>query len=253
MKRPAPQPLVESPPDPGPFAYRDWSAARQQLEGALRRGPFYGLVLGASGTGKTSLVRELSSSLDRHLHRLLYLSSPRITLSSIVRFFAQALRVPARRSSLETIQGIADVVRAQPAQLVAWIDEATAIPASTLAELRSLTEFSHEVPQIFTVIFSGPPELQTLLDTPALFPLKRRVSLRCVLSGLRREELDPFLQHRFGALHARRLPLGLRDELFERTRGTPALLDRVARHALERGTGSIGEDHLREALDVAAL
>ncbi|MBI5545701.1 MAG: AAA family ATPase [Deltaproteobacteria bacterium] len=241
-------------PKPGPFPYRDWVAARSQIESALRQGPFYGLVIGGSGTGKTSLVRELSGSLDRHQYQLLYLSSPRISLISIVRFFALALRVSPKRSSLETIKSIADVIASQPARLVAWIDEATAIPVDTLVELRSLTEFSHEVPQIFSVVLAGPPELKTLLDNPALFPLRRRIGVRCTLEGLHRDELDAFLLHRFGSVDDKRLPQGLRDELFERARGIPALLDRAVRHALDRaGSGSVSSDHLREALDATAL
>jgi general secretion pathway protein A len=260
MKRHALQPtpstptIPESAPSPAPFPYRDWVAARGGIEAALSRGPFYGLVLGASGTGKTSLVRELSLSLDRHQYQLLYLSSPRISLISIVRFFAQALRVSPKRSSLETIKSIADVIQSQPARPIAWIDEATSIPVETLVELRSLTEFSHEVAQILTVVLSGPPELKTLLDTPALFPLKRRIALRCCLQGLQRDELDAFVLHRFGTANGKRLPVALRDELFERARGVPALLDSVLHCALGRaGQGLITSEHLREAFDVAGI
>ncbi len=263
MKRPAIKPTVpvtdtapEAVPNLAPFPYRDWLAAREQLESALRRGVFYGLVLGRSGTGKTSLVRELARSLDRHQYQLLYLSAPRVSLLGIARYFAQVLRVTPRRSSLETIKVIADALQAQPAHLVAWIDEAGSLPADTLAELRSLAEFSHEVPQIFSVVLSGTPELKVQLDAQALFPLKRRISVRLSLEGLRRDELDAFLLHRFGASDAKRLVLGLRDELFERAAGVPALIDRVARHALDRagaGTGAVGDEHLREALDGAAL
>jgi type II secretory pathway predicted ATPase ExeA len=260
MKRPIPQVSPSAPPAPdrvpsaAPFPYRDWLAARGQIESALRSGPFYGLILGGSGAGKTSLAREIFSSLDRHQHQLLYISSPRISLSSIVRFFAQELRVTPKRTTLETIKSIADVLQAQPAQLVAWLDDANSIPVDTLAELRSLTEFSHQVSQILTVVLSGPAELKTLLDAPALFPLKRRISVRCTLDGLRRDELDAFVLHRFGTADAQRLPLGLRDELFERVRGIPALADCVVRHALHRaGDGLVAEDHFREALDVAAL
>src|SRR5262245_61107499 len=152
---PAPAPSI------APFPYRDFVAAKADLLAALKRGPFYGLVLGTSGTGKTSLARDISSALDRHQHQLLYLSSPRVSLLSIVRYFAQVLRVTPRRSSLETIKVIADTVQAQPTQLVAWIDEAASIPVDTLSELRSLAEFNHEVPQIFSIVLSGPPELRT--------------------------------------------------------------------------------------------
>jgi type II secretory pathway predicted ATPase ExeA len=237
-----------------PFAYRDYVNAKTRMLTALSHDRFYGLVLGASGTGKTSLVRELTQTLDRRQHQILYLSSPRVSLMSITRFFAQVLRVTPRFSSLETIGAIADQIQAQPTSLVVWIDEAAGIPVQTLAEIRSLCEFNHEVPQIFSVVLSGPPELKTLLDSPSLFALKRRISVYCTLEGLRRDELDGFLVHRFGSMDARRVTAGLHDELFERARGVPALVDRVARAALERaGNTAISEGHLREALDVAGL
>jgi type II secretory pathway predicted ATPase ExeA len=155
---------------------------------------------------------------------------------------------------LETIKVISDHLRSQPTHLVAWIDEAAGIPENTLGELRLLAEFNHEVPQVFSIVLSGPPELRTTLDQPSLFPLKRRVTVRCTLEGLRRDELDPFLLHRFSSAEARRIPLGLRDELFERTRAVPALLDRVVRSALDRaGKGAVTDESLKEALDVAGL
>lgn len=245
---------TEATPNPAPYPYRDYVAARTLIESSLGAGVFYGLVLGGSGTGKTSLVRELAQTLDRREHQLLYLSTPRVSLLSVTRYFAQVLRVTPRRSSLETIKVIADALQAQPTKLIAWIDEAGSMPIDTLGELRSLAEFSHEVPQIFSVVLSGTPELKTLLDASALFPLKRRISVRIALDGLRRDELDPFLVHRFGSEDSRRLPASLRDELFERARGVPALLDSVARHALARaGDGTVGDEHLREALDASSL
>jgi type II secretory pathway predicted ATPase ExeA len=245
---------TEAAPNPAPYPYRDYLAARALIESSLSAGVFYGLVLGGSGTGKTSLVRELAQTLDRREHQLLYLSTPRVSLLSVTRYFAQVLRVTPRRSSLETIKVIADALQAQPTKLIAWVDEAGSMPVDTLGELRSLAEFSHEVPQIFSVVLSGTPELKTLLDAPALFPLKRRISVRIALDGLRRDELDPFLVHRFGSADSRRLPASLRDELFERARGVPALLDSVARLALARaGDGTVGDEHLREALDASSL
>jgi type II secretory pathway predicted ATPase ExeA len=182
------------------------------------------------------------------------MSAPRVSLLSVSRYFAQVLRVTPRRSSLETIKAIADALQARPTKLIAWIDEAGGVPVETLGELRSLAEFSHEVPQIFSVVLAGTPELKTLLDTPALFPLKRRISVQVRLEGLRRDELDRFLVHRFGSNEAKRFPMALRDELFERARGTPALLDRVLRHSLDRaGKAVVNDDHLREALDVAGI
>ena len=254
MKRsPAAAAAPDAAPNPAPFPYRDYLTAREALVRALAAGPFYGLVLGASGTGKTSLVREVSASLDRHQHQLLYLSTPRVSLLSIVRYFAQVLRVTPRRSSLETIKVLADAVQAQPTHLVAWIDEAGGLPPDTLSELRSMAEFNHEVPQVFSVVLAGTQELRQALETAALFPLKRRITVHVALEGLRRDELDAFLEHRFGSLEARRV-VASRDELFERAHGIPAVIDRVVRYALGRVTrGPVDDEALREAFDVYAL
>lgn len=259
MKRTTAAPLaspsgaMDAAPTAAPFPYRDYVAAKSALADALGRGAFYGLVMGASGTGKTSLARETAAGLDRHQHQLLYLSAPRVSLLSVVRYVAQALRVSPKRSSLETIRVIADLLQAQPTQLLVWIDEAVSLPPETLSELRSIAEFTCDAPQLFSVVLSGTPELRTLLDSPALFALKRRFTVRCTLEGLQRDELDALLAHRFGA-DAKRIPLGLRDELFERVRGTPALLDGVARRVLLRtGKGTVSDALLREALDALSL
>lgn len=242
---------LESSPDPAPFPYRDWTAAKHELERQLHRGTFYGLVTGASGTGKTSLCHALTASLD-DAKQILYLSASRVSLLGIVRYFAQVLRVVPRRSSIETIKALVDVIKERTTKPVLWIDEADRVPMATLTELRSLVEFDPAPQPLLSLILSGPPELRSALEAPELFPLKRRLTVRAILDGLRRDELDPFLLHRFGE-GGRRVPAQLKDELFERSRGAPALVDRIVAHALARTTKTLGDGDLREALDAAGL
>lgn len=253
MKRsavPTPAPALDPSPDPAPFPYRDWTAAKDELTRALRRGTFYGLVTGASGTGKTSLCHAIAASLDDARAQLLYLSASRVSLLSVVRYFAQVLRVVPRRSSVETTKALVDVIKERSVRPVLWIDEADRLPIITLTELRSLVEFEPAPQPLLSLILSGSPELKSAIDAPALFPLKRRLLVRVTLDGLRRDELDGFLAHRFGDGH-KRVPAQLRDELFERTRGAPALVDGVIARALARTTKTLGDAELREALDAA--
>lgn len=251
MRR-APSSADEKLPNPAPFPYRDWTRAREDLETAIRRGTFYGLVTGASGTGKTCLCHSLCASLEEAKGQLLYLSASRVSLLSVVRYFAQVLRVPPRRSAVETTKALVDVIKERNARPLLWIDEADRMPMTTITELRSLVEFDPQPAPLLSLVLSGPPELRTALDAPDLFALKRRVSVRAVLEGLRRDELDGFILHRFGDA-GRRVSAALKDELFERTRGAPALVDRVVGHGLARTAKMLGDGDLREALDGAGL
>jgi type II secretory pathway predicted ATPase ExeA len=181
----------ESPtPQSRPFPYADYVTARRALDAAVAGEPFYGLLTGASGTGKTCLLRELSEQLDRHRHLVVYVSSKHASLVGVARLLAVRVHVTPRRSFLES---------------------------------------------------------------PSLFPLKRRIGLRLVLAGLRRDELDAFVVHRFGAAEAARLGDDLRDELFERTQAAPALIDRTVHRALAAGDGPVYMEQIRAVLDSFSL
>nr|PZM98456.1 MAG: hypothetical protein DIU73_04445 [Actinomycetota bacterium] len=239
-------------PCSAPFPYVDYVRARQTLLDRLAGPPFYALLLGASGMGKSALLREVVGGLDRHRHHPIYLSSTRASMTNILRFLARMLRVPARRSSLETIDELAKAVRAQPARPVVCVDEADRLTADTLQEFRVIAECELQAEPLFSVILSGLPSLADLIDSPVAFPLKRRLGVRCVLSGLRREELVPFLEHRFGS-DARRVPPAAHDELFERSQAAPGVIDVIVRRALAGRPGRLDPDDLHAALDQAGL
>lgn len=250
-KRSAP-PVPPLEPSGAPFPYADYVRARQTLVDSLAGPPFYALLLGASGMGKSALLREVVGGLDRHRHQPIYLSSTRASMTNILRFLARMLRVPARRSSLETIDELAKAVRAQPARPVVCVDEADRLTADTLQEFRVIAECELQAEPLFSVLLSGLPSLGDLIDAPVAFPLKRRLGVRCVLRGLCRDELVPFLEHRFGA-DARRVPPAAHDELFERSQAAPGVIDAVVRRALAGRPGRLDLDDLHGALDQAGL
>ena len=61
-----------------PFPFRDFVRAKQSLvEAFVDGGETYAMLTGETGTGKTALLRELRSQLDRGRHRVLYFSAAR--------------------------------------------------------------------------------------------------------------------------------------------------------------------------------
>jgi len=237
--------------NPAPFPYRDYVVAQESLKSALAEGPVYLELTGRSGTGKSSLARELIDGLDRHHFQVVYLSSSGTSLTNVARFIARTVRVPPRRTHLETVQSLLDVVSTQPARLVIFVDEADRVSARALYEFRVLSECERPGQQSFSVVLSGLPQLRDIINSPDLFPLRRRLAVRATLCGLTRDELLPFLHHRFGT-DADRVPVESHDALFERTRAIPGVIDQVVRHALRARPGELYVDDIDASLDLFA-
>ncbi len=250
-KRTAASALIE--PQEGPFLFADYVRAQADFQAALDSGPFYGVLTGASGMGKSSLLHRLAGIADAHRFQAIYLSSSRANVTNVVRFLAYSLRVAPCRSHLETVQAFANALRSQPAHLVVQVDEADRVDPDALQELRVLAECDSTGKQLFSVILSGLPSVLSHLDSPALFPLKRRLSVRAQLGGLRRDELEPFLVHRLGSVDAERVPATVHDELFERTQGAPGLIKSALHMPLARTKGRLTADQVRAGLDPLGL
>jgi len=237
------------PPNAGAFPYADYLQAKQDLQKALHGPRFYASVVGPSGTGKTCLMRDLTAEVDRGHHHIIYVSSPRASVVSIVRLLASTFHVNPHHSHLETVHSLAEAIQIHSTHLVLWVDEADQLDPKALQQLRTLAEASPTPEPWMSIVLSGLSGLVDKLSVPDLFPLKRRISLRCTLSGLRRDELDAFIIYRFGSRDAGRIASDVRDELFERTQAAPALIDQVLRHALAQPHPTINSEVIHAILD----
>jgi len=234
------------------YRYADFAQAADELLRALGAGPVLARLVGASGAGKTSLLRYVATRLDRHRVHVVYVSQKNLSSVALGRLLAQALHVGARRTHAETLKLLAQLVRGLPQRLVLFLDESHHLPTDTLEEVRLLAESELDAELLFSIVFAGPPELRQRLDAPELFPLKRRISVRLELTGLRSEECRPFLEHRLGATDAARFGDQALALLFERGRGVPALVEDHARLVLRHagGVATIAREKVDEILDV---
>jgi type II secretory pathway predicted ATPase ExeA len=233
-----------------PFLYQDFQQAIGALKTALVRAPAYALVLGESGSGKTTLLRTVAAQLDHRRFHILYLSHGQPSPSGLVRLLAETFHLPLRRTRAETSRLLVQTLRNLPARLLLSIDEAQPLCDDTLHEIRLLAEADLDATPLFSVLLSGLPELKERLLAPHLFPLWRRLRPRVCLTGLRREELAPFLVHRLGKDAAARFEPHALDVLFEQARGLPALIHDGAEDCLEaHPKGPIGASHVIDALD----
>ncbi len=233
-----------------PFIYQDFKEAFTSLKSALTQGVSYALLLGESGTGKTTLLRALNAKLDRRRFHILYLCHGQPSPSGLARVLAEALHLPMRQTRAETSRLLVQTLRNLPTRLLFWIDEAQSMRDDTLHELRLLSEADLEGPPLFSVLLSALPDLKDRLLAPHLFPLWRRITTRVTLTGLLREELRPFLTHSFSQQPVEQFSDDALSIIFEQARGIPALTQSFAAHCLKTcPQGKITTDLVAEALD----
>lgn len=235
---------------PEPFFYRDFDDALKRLRSAMMRGPTYALLLGESGTGKTTLLRALEDRLDGRRFQILYLCHGQPSPTGLTRVLADALHLPLRRTRAETSRLLVQTLHNLPTRLLFWIDEVQLIREDTLHELRLLAEANLQGPPLFSVVLTALPELKDRLLAPQLFPLWRRIAPRVTLTGLVREEQAPFLVHTVGKENAARFPEEGLSVLFEQARGIPALVFSFAMECLKAlPQGKITAERVAEVLD----
>lgn len=224
-----------------PFPFRDFERARSSLKTALgEQQETYVLLTGDTGTGKTALLRQLRSDLDRTSCRVLYFTEARRqNATGLVRVLAKQLRVKTSHYHAVSFDAVVKALAEDESRVLLWIDEAHDLPEETLFQIRALVESDLDGPASIQVLLAGLPKLRVVLQS---FPqLWRRIAVREEITGLLRDEVDDFLQHHFSATQAGRLCDDGRSLLFERARGVPGFLLPMFHAVLAAATSSKGK------------
>ncbi|HTZ00670.1 MAG TPA: AAA family ATPase [Rhodocyclaceae bacterium] len=160
-------------------------------------------VSGEVGSGKTMLCRVLMERLPQSVV-IIYLANPSLSRDDILFAIADelGLAIPdsARTSAvLRSLQEHLIALYGDGRQVVVLIDEAHAMPAETLEEIRLLSNLETNRHKLLQLVLFGQPELNDILARPEMRQLKERITHNFTLEPLVRDDIAQYLDFRLRA------------------------------------------------------
>lgn len=209
------------------FGGANRSALLDALVYALGREEGLVKVSGEVGTGKTMLARVLIGRLPPHL-RAIYLADPLMNRGELLAVLADELGCAdtAGDSAHRMLRAVQQALVAEFSagrQIVLLIDEAHAMPADTLEQIRLLSNLESERHKLIKIALFGQPELDALLDRPEMRQLKDRITQHFRLDPLAPDDVATYIDFRMRAAGYR----------------GPAVFERAATARIARDSGGL--------------
>jgi general secretion pathway protein A len=203
------QPPFSLTPDPR-FLYRSEShdLALQQVWQAIRRKEGFIVLTGDIGTGKTTLCRTLLEQFDPTTFTALILN-PFLSVEELLREVLLSFGVVSKdalksgrlstASKHELIRTLHDFLLSLVplhGSAVLIIDEAQHLSPEVLEEIRVLSNLETNDQKLLQIVIVGQLNLMDVLHKTELRQLDQRISIRCSLKALTREEVEAYVTHR---------------------------------------------------------
>ncbi len=166
--------------------------------GLMHESSGFSLLVGESGTGKTTLIASLLSRQYQRLH-LVYVTNPRLDFPDVLRLILTQLGIEtAGLSKGQMLDALGRFLGAlRPAERVAIIfDEAQGLSDDALEELRLLSNYGRPGENQLQLILAGQPELLRRLMAPNLRQFNERIGARTLLVPLDASETLEYIDYR---------------------------------------------------------
>jgi len=258
------QPPFSLTPDPR-FLYRSEShdLALQQVWQAIRRKEGFIVLTGDIGTGKTTLCRTLLEQFDQTTFTALILN-PFLSVEELLREILISFGVVSKdalksgrlstASKHELVRTLHDFLLSLVplhGSAVLIIDEAQHLSTDVLEEIRVLSNLETNDQKLLQIVIVGQLNLLDVLHRAELRQLDQRISIRCSLKALTREEVEAYVTHRLwvarGSTSVTFTPKGF-DLVHALSGGVPRMINLVCDRSLmlgcEKQTSKITEEHV---------
>lgn len=221
------------------YASQGHSRAYAHLVYGIAQREGFIIVTGEVGAGKTTLIERLCSELAPGAFVVARIETSQVAGEDLLRLVARGFGAASDGNKADLLNAIAETLRAAGGEggrrHLLIVDEAQALSATALEELRMLSNFTENGRALLQTLLIGQPQLRRLIASPDLDQLRQRVLASYHLNGLTREETHAYVEHRLSAVGWEGRPGwedGALDEVYAFTGGIPRRINRLCSRVL---------------------
>ncbi len=181
------------------FEGEEFKEAKFRLD-YLAKTKGFGVLTGAPGRGKTTLVRSWSSGLNPSLYKVVYTSLSTVTVNDFYRNLAFSLGTQSSYRKTENFHMIQNEINRlaldKKKTPVIIIDEANYVKNAVLNDLKILFNFEMDSKDRAIILLVGLPQLINTLQLSIHEPLLQRIIMNYNIDGYSKEESRAYIDRK---------------------------------------------------------
>lgn len=208
----------------------------------ITQGEGFIVITGRPGTGKTMLIKQLVSSINREKVTLGLIVSSQVGADDLLRVVASTLNIPYegddKATMLDRIERFFVEQHIKGKRILLIVDEAQNLPKHSLEELRMLSNFERSGKTMLQIFLVGQKQFNKTLALPEMEQLRQRVVATYQLKSLNEEQTKNYILFRLkraGWQHSPEFEEDAFPLIFDHSKGVPRKINTLCERVMMFG------------------